>query len=331
MPSTIAFNYCFQLLLSTIAFNFCLQLLLSTNAFNYCFQLLLSTIAFNYCSQLLLSIIVFHYCFQLDPAKQLDDRPVRAAVPILVSMTSGPLTVREFTLDLSEGGMFLLTDRICPPGSLATLTFRASSFDDPFRIKAKIVRAVPGDEGQGPAGLGIEFIDLTDHDRKRLQDLVEGVRSGSIADALRKSIKGEPATDRGRVAPPAGRTEGDAGTGRQRAGDHRADPRRQPDRAAAPARVSQGRGAPREAILRNKGLPTKVLMAIHNEPRWMKTDELRLMYCAHPAAPLQDVMEELQNMPVALLDRLSKEMAVRPPIRTKAAHLVKQSGWVPRR
>ena len=266
-----------------------------------------------------------------DPLEQPNARPVRAVVPILVSMTSGTLTVREFTLDLSEGGIFLLTDRMYPVGSPATLTFRASPFDDQFRIKAKIVRAVPGDEGQGPAGLGIEFIDLTDHDRERLRDLVEGVRSGSIAEALRKSIKESkhpievelrhrPTGQKVMLALVANAREITALI-----------------RDGNPTVLLRLLECPRlevphvKQVLRNKGLPTKVLIAVHNVARWMKNDELRMMYCAHPASPLQDVLDELQSVPVALLHRLSQDLSVRSPIRIKAAQLVKQSGWVPPR
>ena len=266
-----------------------------------------------------------------DPVKQFESRLVRAVVPILVSMTSGTLTVREFTLDLSEGGIFLLTDRTCPVGSLVALTFRASPFDDPFRLKAKIVRAVQVGAGQGPAGLGIEFIDPSDDDRERLEDLVVGVRSASIAEALRKSIKeskqpieavlrGRPTGQKMMLALVANSREITALI-----------------RDGNPAVLLRLLVCPRlevphiKQMLRNKGLPTRVLTAVHNEPRWMKNDELLYMYCAHPASPLKDVLEELPNVPVALLHLLSTDMTVRSPIRIKAAQLVKQSGWVPPR
>ncbi len=67
-------------------------------------------------------------------------RPHRVAIPILVSFSSASFAARDFTLNLSEGGMFLHTENLCPVGTRATMTFRISSFDDPFTIEAEVVR-----------------------------------------------------------------------------------------------------------------------------------------------------------------------------------------------
>ena len=53
-------------------------------------------------------------------------------------------------LNLSEGGIFLHTEAICGVGMQGMLKFRHSTFDEPFSIRAEVVRTVgPGEEGEG--------------------------------------------------------------------------------------------------------------------------------------------------------------------------------------
>jgi uncharacterized protein (TIGR02266 family) len=123
--------------------------------------------------------------------KQMTPRAVRAAVPVLVSFSSDAYTVRDFTLDLSEGGIFLLTEKTCPVGTRGTLKFRVSQFEEAFDLEAEVVRTVePGQEPEGQhAGLGMRFLSLEEQDRKRLHRLVEGICNGSVVDAIRRSIR----------------------------------------------------------------------------------------------------------------------------------------------
>ncbi len=74
------------------------------------------------------------------------DRPSRVLVPVLVSFESEAFTVRDFTLDLSIGGIFLVTDHVCPWGTVGTMKFRSSQFEEPFTIQGRVVRVVSEDE-----------------------------------------------------------------------------------------------------------------------------------------------------------------------------------------
>lgn len=65
------------------------------------------------------------------------DRPLRVQVPLLVSFESESFTVRDFTLDLSVGGILLLTDHVCPWGTVGTIKFRSSQFEEPFTISGE--------------------------------------------------------------------------------------------------------------------------------------------------------------------------------------------------
>ena len=118
-------------------------------------------------------------------------RPVRVAVPVLVSFSSAAYAVREFSLDLSEGGIFVPTERSCEVGTRGTLKFRVSQFEEAFGLEAEVVRVVrPGEEvGNQQAGMGMRFLEVTERDHERLKQLVEGVCNGSVVDAIRKAIR----------------------------------------------------------------------------------------------------------------------------------------------
>ncbi len=118
-------------------------------------------------------------------------RPVRVAIPVLASFCADVFTVRDFTVNLSEGGIFLPTDKLCPVDTVGSLTFRFSQFVEPFQLRGKVVRQVtPEQEKDGYAsGLGIQFLDLTEQDRDRLRRLVHGVQNGSVVGAIRRGIR----------------------------------------------------------------------------------------------------------------------------------------------
>jgi uncharacterized protein (TIGR02266 family) len=115
----------------------------------------------------------------------------RVSFPVLVSFSSDSLSVRDFTLNLSEGGIFLPTDKPCPLGTRGMLKFRTSQFEDPFSLEAEVVRLVPpGDEsGEQVAGLGMRFVDLNEKHRALLLKLINGASSGSIVQTIRNSLK----------------------------------------------------------------------------------------------------------------------------------------------
>jgi len=119
------------------------------------------------------------------------DRPLRAAIPVLVTFESESFTVRDFTLDLSVGGMFLITEHSCPWGTIGTLKFRTSQFEEPFTVDGRVVRIVKTDEAQPgrPAGLGIEFLEPTEEHKKNFERLVVGAHSGTVVEAIRNSIR----------------------------------------------------------------------------------------------------------------------------------------------
>ena len=78
---------------------------------------------------------------------------------------------QAFSRDLSAHGAFLKTDRMLPLGTQLELTFRIPGVDEQVRCAA-IVRGTANTLGE-PAGIGIEFENLADRDRKRLEYFID--------------------------------------------------------------------------------------------------------------------------------------------------------------
>ena len=71
------------------------------------------------------------------------------------------------TQDLSSGGLFISTPDPVPPGSEVTLSIK---LPDGEHLSLKGVVRWTKDEGRddSKAGMGIEFVDLTEDDRKKI-------------------------------------------------------------------------------------------------------------------------------------------------------------------
>ena len=252
-------------------------------------------------------------------------RPVRVVFPVQVAFSGADFEISEFTVNLSVGGIFLPTENVIPSATSGTLTFRISQWDQPFTVKAEVVWVATPTEEQ-PAGVGLQFIDLTNTDRKRLQRLVDGIRDGSVAQAIRRSIREEstdllkelrrrPMDQKVIFALSAAGEEIDALI-----------------RDGVPAVVIRLLQNPRlndfhvKKILRNPRMNTRVLIDVRREVRWMKDEENRYLFCVHPHAPLQEALNLLSRMSAARLKAIQANSAIKQQIRSKAGLLLSQRG-----
>lgn len=255
------------------------------------------------------------------------DRPFRVQVPLLVSFESESFTVRDFTLDLSVGGIFLLTDHVCPWGTVGTIKFRSSQFEEPFTISGRVVRVVSEAEraaGKSP-GLGIEFLDLVDELKQKLEDLVGGVRSGSVAEAIRKSVReGQRTLDqdlRNRPADQKVMLATVANSEEIRALIRDANP------TVMVRLLSSPRLTPTHLMqmLRNRNLPTRVLSAICRTLASRSNEEARWLFVTHPNAMFSEVVAEMNKLNRFKLLQLSREPDVRESVRVKAREMTGQT------
>ena len=92
----------------------------------------------------------------------------RIPASIEVNYDYGMESFTDYTLNLSQGGLYIKTTRPLDMGSLITVDFTLPSFDYSFRISGKVVWKKTVETEEGPPGMGIEFQDLSKDDEDTL-------------------------------------------------------------------------------------------------------------------------------------------------------------------
>lgn len=98
----------------------------------------------------------------------------RVAVELGVTMTSESNFYVGFAGNISEGGLFIATHQMVPVGREIDLRFQLPGVDEPVDVKAGVRwqrTAVDYDDGILP-GFGVEFLDLDDQTRRRIEDFI---------------------------------------------------------------------------------------------------------------------------------------------------------------
>jgi len=104
-------------------------------------------------------------------------RSDRAQFLVRVDYSTVDEMFSEFTRDINEGGLFIETDNPRPAGTLVSMVFNLPGSDEPIRTEGRVVRINAGEDGL-MQGMGIEFDDLSDDDRRRIDQLVRTLRTG---------------------------------------------------------------------------------------------------------------------------------------------------------
>ncbi len=261
----------------------------------------------------------------MDPsAPQEPRRHVRVLFPVRVEFEGRRFRIDEFTDNLSEGGLFLRTDEKVSVGAQGSVTFRISRWEDPFTLRAEVVhvRTEQFADGTHP-GLGIRFLELGDTDRRKLHRLVEGIRDGSVVEAIRRSLREEggtllqllrsrPTDQKMVLALHARPEEIDALI-----------------RDGNPIVIERMLENPRlqlpqvRKIVRDPRMTARLLLAVLPRKQWMDDDEVRLLFCKHPRTPRHEVMALLPSLTPALLQQLIQHPTLHPEIRQGAKRLIR--------
>ncbi|MEE8547192.1 MAG: TIGR02266 family protein [bacterium] len=98
-------------------------------------------------------------------------------VPIYVEVQHGETMedVTEYILNISRGGIFIET---FSPGDLDTLlklSFYLPDSGHTFEVSGRIAWSRMDATAEGPPGMGIEFVDISDHDANMLENFVNSV------------------------------------------------------------------------------------------------------------------------------------------------------------
>lgn len=101
---------------------------------------------------------------------------LRAYLRVTAIASGESMTVTDFTLDVSEGGIFVETDRPLEEGTNVDLEFSLPDEKIPIRTRGKVVHSISGDnvsEGRS-RGMGIQFQEISNIDTMKIRDYVNG-------------------------------------------------------------------------------------------------------------------------------------------------------------
>lgn len=105
-------------------------------------------------------------------------RADRASVTVRIDYATVDELFSEFTRDINEGGLFIETEKLKPPGTEVSMQFHLPGSDEVLRTLGRVVRVSNGRVGM-PAGMGIEFDELTPDDRRKIDRIVRALRSNA--------------------------------------------------------------------------------------------------------------------------------------------------------
>jgi uncharacterized protein (TIGR02266 family) len=110
-------------------------------------------------------------------AAEDDDRrrANRARVTVRIDYATVDEMFSEFTRDINEGGLFIETEKPHQPGTEVSMQFHLPGSQEVLQTIGRVVRVSTG--GSSPAGMGIEFDELTSLDRVKIDQIVRALRS----------------------------------------------------------------------------------------------------------------------------------------------------------
>jgi len=115
-----------------------------------------------------------------DGTPQERRRSARSQLIVRVDYMTIDEVFSEFTSDINEGGLFIETEKPCPAGTEVSMYFNLAGNEDAVHTVGRVVRLNSGEDGSTP-GMGIEFDDLSDDARVRINALVRGLRAQPVS------------------------------------------------------------------------------------------------------------------------------------------------------
>ncbi len=100
----------------------------------------------------------------------------RTAVVVPVDYSTVDAFFSEFTANINEGGMYVETEQLHPIDTTVSLHFKLPGSDEPFELKGRVAWCQSAAGGPDGSGMGIEFEELDEADRERLNELVRHLR-----------------------------------------------------------------------------------------------------------------------------------------------------------
>jgi len=100
--------------------------------------------------------------------------------------------ITDWAVNISRGGIFINTSNPSPVGSTIKLLISLPDQPFPFDLTGRVTRVTEMETGRGPTpGMAIEFVDVDEEKRNRIENFVE---------RLRKELPDEATIPAGRTA-----------------------------------------------------------------------------------------------------------------------------------
>jgi uncharacterized protein (TIGR02266 family) len=103
-------------------------------------------------------------------------RSPRAPLTVRISYSTVDALFSEFTRNINEGGLFIETESPPPADTRVVLNFQLPGSEEPIRARGRVAW-VQGASDEGPAGMGVEFEQLSPDARRYIDSLVRRLRS----------------------------------------------------------------------------------------------------------------------------------------------------------
>jgi type IV pilus assembly protein PilZ len=111
-----------------------------------------------------------------DPSKQRQSD--RLQHELLVAYRTVDTFVTDWAVNISRGGLFINTRSPLPVGTIVRLMISLPDAAFPFDLKGRVIRVNEYDNpGNLVPGMGLEFMDVDDEKRSRIERFVERLRT----------------------------------------------------------------------------------------------------------------------------------------------------------
>ena len=103
----------------------------------------------------------------------------------------------DYTRNISKGGTFIRTDRPLDVGTEFVFALTIRGLDEPLRLSGRVKWIVSQNDAtdDSPAGMGIEFMYVSDEERHGTEAVVEELMSRELGDDLSAKLLGRKPGD----------------------------------------------------------------------------------------------------------------------------------------
>ena len=116
-----------------------------------------------------------------EPNRQFLRRPVKVEFRVRNADDVMGGEILFDAVDISVGGAFLRSSYLLEIGERLEVNFTLSESGALIHTSARVVWVTPHEEAKGEAGMGLEFLDLSEAERKAITEYVRAQRSPQVS------------------------------------------------------------------------------------------------------------------------------------------------------